>query len=336
MKFIKDRSNLALTVFVPYDCKNSCLFCTSKMQYKKNSPDYPAVINTLKSIFESFTARCVIKDVVFTGGEPLADLEKLKEMVALVPNVFHVYINTTLPRRNFDEFQAWAVKIPKIRGINVSRHTESYEKDCENLCDIVSDDAFRCVGISTRINCVVDHQTDKAFVWAVTERWQDKNVELSFRMDYRIPQTDLSLHNPYDPIPIWLSEMGFKFIDHTQCNVCDTTILARNGLKVRYHKGKMFTSRFTENNLYDETISVNDLIVDHTGKFKYDWEGCDDSIAKKAWKWITRTSMESIRSGEMIYDISSHSCGGRSALYCGSMSSCGGRICSYYCGGGGC
>lgn len=328
----KDRENLALTVFVPYDCDNACPFCTSKQEYQQKTPDYEAVINTLKPIFKSFTAVCTIKDVVFTGGEPLADLEKLREMVHLVPDVFDVYINTTLPAKNFKEFREWAVHTPKIKGINVSRHTESYEKDCETLCDIVTDDVFRDMGIPTRINCVVDRATDRAFVEAVTDRWQGKNVELSFRLDYRLSQTDLSLHNPYDPIPIWLSEMGFKYLSHTQCNVCDTTIFGRNGLKTRYHKGKMFTSRFLGKLLGMDTMAVNDLIVDHTGKFKYDWYDGDEKITESVWKWIARTAEPeryTINSGEGLCGVSSHSCGGRSLT-----SACGGRTCSYGCGGG--
>lgn len=33
MEYIKGRTNLSATIFVPYDCKNNCPFCTSKKDY---------------------------------------------------------------------------------------------------------------------------------------------------------------------------------------------------------------------------------------------------------------------------------------------------------------
>jgi len=34
MEYRKGRTNLSATIFVPYDCKNNCPFCTSKADYK--------------------------------------------------------------------------------------------------------------------------------------------------------------------------------------------------------------------------------------------------------------------------------------------------------------
>lgn len=43
MEFRCGRSNLALTVFVPYDCKNSCRFCTTKKSYEEKPANLAAV-----------------------------------------------------------------------------------------------------------------------------------------------------------------------------------------------------------------------------------------------------------------------------------------------------
>ena len=36
MKYIAARKNLALTIFVPWNCTNNCPFCTSKCDYYDN------------------------------------------------------------------------------------------------------------------------------------------------------------------------------------------------------------------------------------------------------------------------------------------------------------
>ena len=39
MNFTIGRDNLALTVFVPWDCGNNCFFCTSKQKYAAYKAD---------------------------------------------------------------------------------------------------------------------------------------------------------------------------------------------------------------------------------------------------------------------------------------------------------
>ena len=77
------RTNLALTVFVPYDCQNNCNFCTSKESYKTDKPSVENVKFQLNRFFEDFNYP--IKDVVFTGGEPMSNITVLKDLVKIVP-----------------------------------------------------------------------------------------------------------------------------------------------------------------------------------------------------------------------------------------------------------
>lgn len=44
MRFIKGRSNLSCTIFVPWDCNNHCRFCTSKHMYKERTCDMDAIL----------------------------------------------------------------------------------------------------------------------------------------------------------------------------------------------------------------------------------------------------------------------------------------------------
>ena len=36
MEYVAGRTNLACTIFVPYDCDNNCPFCTSKWMYRES------------------------------------------------------------------------------------------------------------------------------------------------------------------------------------------------------------------------------------------------------------------------------------------------------------
>ena len=69
MNFIIGRNNLALTIFVPFDCSNNCYFCTSKAGYRTNPPNLRKVKEAIIDFFTNY--RYPITDVVFTGGERL-------------------------------------------------------------------------------------------------------------------------------------------------------------------------------------------------------------------------------------------------------------------------
>ena len=52
MRYIKGRSNLSCTIFVPWDCNNHCKFCTSKQMYKQRTCDIDAILAQIKKINE--------------------------------------------------------------------------------------------------------------------------------------------------------------------------------------------------------------------------------------------------------------------------------------------
>ena len=86
-----------VTVFAPYDCGNHCPFCVNKEEYADTSGfSLEKILESIRQI-EAFTPRC---DFVFTGGEPLANLDSLQLMLDAVPTTHRVFINTTLPVMN--------------------------------------------------------------------------------------------------------------------------------------------------------------------------------------------------------------------------------------------
>lgn len=263
MNFKIGRDNLALTVFVPFDCKNNCKFCTSKESYKHKRPTVDNVKYQMKRVFEKFDYP--IKDVVFTGGEPTEDIEGLKAMIDIVPDRFNVYINTTFPKKNANEF-IWLVNdCDKISGVNISRHFRSYEEDCKHFFDISEDNEIRKFVKPVRINCVLNDQNAED-IEAILERWKCYGATLHFRQDYRFTNSD-DLHNPYNEFSMKLIELGCEYNWHTQCNVCDTTAFTRCCSDVVFHKGLESSAVW----LSPDVLEINDLIIMQDGSFRIDW-----------------------------------------------------------------
>ena len=311
MKFSIGRSNLALTIFVPFDCKNNCKFCTSKENYKINKPSVDNVRFQVKRFFKDFDYP--ITDVVFTGGEPMQSITVLKDLIKLIPSQYNIYINTTLINKNLNSFIDLVNKTEKIKGVNISRHGESYEDDKKVFCDIAEDEKIALFEKPIRINCVLQGQDIKK----VIDRWDGKGFELSFRKDFRIEQNDVELHNPYDETALAIISLGYKFAKHTFCKVCDTTTFEKNGNIVSYHKGKQSSSIKNESGL-----EINDFIIKQNGFLTYDWEADDietiDAIEKQ-FRVLIRP----------LFPLPSYfnGCGMSQPIhYCGGSS----------CGGGGC
>ena len=138
-----------VTVFVPYDCENHCPFCVNKEEYADTSGFSVEKICASIGTMDAITPCC---DFVFTGGEPLADLDALQKMLDCVPETHRVFINTTLPvmqRHSEEEVTAFLNRNKvKLTCVNVSRHLHKYVAE--------GDDAiFAKLKVPTRINCVL-------------------------------------------------------------------------------------------------------------------------------------------------------------------------------------
>lgn len=116
MRFIKGRSNLSCTIFVPWDCNNHCRFCTSKHMYKERTCDMDAILAQIKKINQN----PLITEFVLTGGEPLADIEKCQILLDAMEKP--CFVNTTFPLEGDVQKRIDFVNNSKIAGINISRH----------------------------------------------------------------------------------------------------------------------------------------------------------------------------------------------------------------------
>lgn len=311
MQYIFGRRNLALTVMVPYDCRNNCEFCTAKKKYQEKPGNPQKVEGAMTEALEVFADE--IKDVVFTGGEPMENLQELKRLVGLVPNDKNVYINTVFLKDGAEKFAKFVNQEPKIKGVNISRHEERQILDfakCETEivmdgsclsvksarraeADVASDaEIKRLIKKPVRINVVLQNQN----VGRILERWEGRDVEVSLRRDFRNAMGFEALKYPYDEPVLEVIKQGYRPIGRSGCNVCETVRFEKYGTRVQYHKGMFRTSID-----HAVTLEINDLIIDHTGKLMYDWEGSNDDVMQMIVEEQRRENTR-VRKLELAFD----------------------------------
>lgn len=282
--FTIGRSDFSVTVYVPWNCTNNCKFCSSKKDYERIKGDYEKVRQSLRLIRDS-----MLPIVVFTGGEPSADVDKLRELLKIVDNKV-VYINTSLPKRNSKEFIELVNSTECIKSISISRHTHSYEEDSEILHQIAEDEVIATIQKPVRINIV--EQNEGSFSIESIEKYVSRwtriakmkggaySLILNLRSNY-ITQSKSDLHEMTDSKVVNDLATAYYYQSHTFCNVCDTCTFIKfnkeheDELIINYHRGVMTTAVQFAN-----VVEINDLIILQNGDICYDWDGKNENISK--------------------------------------------------------
>lgn len=255
-----------VTVFAPYDCGNHCPFCVNKQEYGDTSGFSPDKICEGILAVHEITPRC---DFVFTGGEPLANLDTLQRMLDLVPNTHRVFINTTLPvmEENPEDrvVEFLNGNADKITCVNVSRHLYKFVEES-------SDSIFGRLTVPTRINCVLfgGHSAEK--LQNFVRRFEPWNVPIQFRADY----TKTTLENLYDESEDTILEELRSVFTPTMlegCRIRCNYEFTDNGHVISYHK----TLPYSTLQIPDENGVVYDVLYDilikQNGDFHSDWTG---------------------------------------------------------------
>lgn len=351
VQFMIGRDNLALTVFVPWNCTNTCQFCTSKKDYHCNQ-DMEVAMYKIKSKIEVF-ANLGIEEFVFTGGEPLANLPKLQELLDVIPYGRAVYINTTFPIQD-EQDKKDKIKFindsKKITAINISRHEAKEDDDFEFFSSqILRDKDMWEIKKPIRINTVLLPNLDLDMYFA---RWfhvsccRKGDTRVSLRADYRFIDMD-NLKS--------LQETGFlriaehprlTYIGSSGCTVCNDDAFIYQEVRkmnVNYHRGLEESSI-----VIGSQRIVNDIIICNDGSAVYDWDKKDenwqylrnyihlhyqkkkkmqkrmnDEAKQHVSKTSSNTSSRTTKSASSSRRVSSGTCSGVSLGTCGSSSSCG-------------
>ena len=262
-----------VTVFVPYDCRNNCPFCVNKQEYANcEGFSVEKIIDSIR-VVDGITPEC---DVVFTGGEPFANLASLQRMLDAVPKTHKVYINTTFPVQpgcSADEMLAFTEKNKdKITCINVSRHVDPYVEESP-------DEVVARIATPKRINCVLymDYPSDKLKDFA--ERWRKYNIPIQFRYDYTATTPENLYEEENDPILQDLKSQ-FEYMGLDGCRMRNGFHFRYKDLHMTYHKTLPY-STIVETDENGVTYDIlYDILIKQNGALHSDWTGVPLDVAK--------------------------------------------------------
>jgi hypothetical protein len=275
-RFKADRDNLALTIFVPWDCSKNCSFCTTKQEYKKKLASVDGIIDIAKVVLSKAPS---IRDVVISGGEPLDDIENLYKIVSSLKRK-RIFINTSFPKIKEKDKEKFNLILKRISGLNVSRHlghNYSSFSSYEEIIELVGNET------PVRINILLEEHMDA---------WTGKSVKLikhiqnimsynyfniQLRANYNKTTTWLGrqggegfeLENDYDITSMYIKSFGETV--SSGCRVCHTITAKYNDKNtISFHKGLKHTSTYSK---VDYLYHINDFIITASGELKRDWEG---------------------------------------------------------------
>lgn len=269
LRLIVGRSNLSITVFVPWDCENKCPFCTTKSLYSSMDLSLTNVIASLKELLKTD-----VREIVITGGEPFSNLEGLDQILSTIyeHESKKVYINTTFPKKTQNEKTLELIEKYRcfVRGINVSRHN-GISSDEDRLF-IRSVDCR----IPVRINHIVDETTAKHMTNDDLEKLiydaSFVSSSLCFRYDYRkvLDTEQLKSIHINDFLNRLFEMESISCVNSRGCLVCNTDVFRyKRGVRdydVLFHRGTQHT--FVRTNMYG---IINDIIVFPNGTVRLDW-----------------------------------------------------------------
>lgn len=255
-----------VTVFVPYDCRNNCPFCINKQEYADMTGfSLEKICQSIRRM-DGITPRC---DFVFTGGEPMSNLESLQIMLDCIPATHRIFINTTLPvfagQPQEEILDFLGRNKDKITCVNISRHMQHYVEESP-------DDLIGRLPVPARVNCVLWRNYPSEKLPAFVERWKGKGVSIQFRYDY----TDTTPENLYreedDKI---LHDLKHYFTYHGMdgCRMRNGYHFSYDGVEITYHKTLPYSTIVEEGPDGVTYDILYDVLIKQNGDIHSDWTG---------------------------------------------------------------
>ena len=253
-----------VTVFVPYDCNNHCPFCINKREYADmHGFSLEKICDSIRLI-DSITPNC---DFVFTGGEPMANLESLQTMLDCIPTTHRLFINTTFPVMNdysTEEMLAFAEKNKhKISCFNISRHMKKYVEESP-------DEVIARIPTKKRVNCVLYKNYPADQLTAFADRFGEYKIPIQFRYDY----TETTPENLYDESSDHILSDLKHFLTYKGLDGCRMRCgyhFEYKGNHLTYHKTLPY-STIIEKGADGITYAIlYDILIKQTGLLVSDW-----------------------------------------------------------------
>ena len=280
-----------ITIFVPYDCRNHCPFCINKGEYA--NPTGFSVEKICESI-ERMNAVTPYCDYVFTGGEPLANLDSLQKMLDKIPSTHKVYINTTLP---VSEYQSEEDVVTftrrnrdKITCVNVSRHMQQYVVES-------NDQLLTRLAVPFRINCVLYQDYPAWALIPYLDRFSNiPGSSVQFRFDYTATTPDNLYEETGDQILQDLKKISV-YTGLEGCRMRCGFHFDYRGLEVTYHKTLPYSTIVEQDAHSGVTYAIlYDILIKQNGDIHSDWDGTPLNLEAYRsavfeahdLKWLTR------------------------------------------------
>ena len=283
------REEHPMTVFVPWDCGHHCPFCTTKAEYETKYPasklDY--FFERQKESVRRMLAYGFVDEVVLTGGEPLADVQRLRTLVDVIKENDRshccVYINTSLNLTDAQERAAFRyldnVSPELIDGISVSlpyadvsmMNARGYEA-LERLMRVCGDKGYCWIRINSVVRGNESAEQIRKFVKDIRRLEGGKGHgiwSINLRKDYT-ECDQLNLNDCNDPIMRTLMSMpDMPYKGHGGCLVCRNDVFWPDDdvwHRVTYHRGTERSSL-----RFDDLLVINDFVIKQDGEIRYDW-----------------------------------------------------------------
>ena len=263
-----------VTVFVPYDCNNHCPFCINKKEYADCTGfSLDAILESIRTM-DAITPRC---DFVFTGGEPLANLESLQKMLDVIPTTHKVYINTTFPvQTGFYTAEEMLDFTRRNRGkitcMNISRHLVKYVEESP-------DQVLGQIACPTRINCVLYKKYPAEKLPQYVERFLPYGIPIQFRYDYTETTPENLYDQDHDPILQDLKRL-FTYRGLDGCRMRNGFHFEYKGLHMTYHKTLPYSTIVEKG---DDGVTYDilyDILIKQNGEIHSDWTGVKMDVEK--------------------------------------------------------
>lgn len=268
--YITRNGGATVTVFVPYDCGNKCPFCINKQEYENTEGFSVEKICASIGAINEITPEC---DFVFTGGEPLANLEALQTMLDCIPKTHRVFINTTLPvMKSYTPEQVVDFlnrNEEKITCINVSRHLKKYVVEG-------GDEIFAKIRAPKRINCVLFGGFTEAGIAGFVDRFRGIGLPIQFRSDYT-QTTPENLYDEKDDEIFAVLDRLYGLRCSSGCRIRCNYSFGDGEPDISYHKTLPYSTMTVERSGQSMDI-LYDLIIKQNGDLHSDWTGVPLSL----------------------------------------------------------
>ena len=245
-------------------CNMRCAGCWAAEYGHKQNLTFEEMDRVLTEGAELGTHACL-----FTGGEPLADLNALQQMLDAIPATHKIYINTTFPAQthtSFEEMLAFTERNKdKITCMNISRHLQHYVEESP-------DQVLGKIACPTRINCVLYKNYPAAKLVDYVERFLPYRIPIQFRYDYTETTPENLYEEEHDKILQDLKRL-FTYKGLDGCRMRNGFHFEYKGLHMTYHKTLPY-STIEEKGPDGVTYDIlYDILIKQNGEIHSDWTG---------------------------------------------------------------